>query len=142
MPTEQSISAKIKKIIAASNSGPIDFRPYTQGTPDAYGQREPSFGTAVPLIGRAILKPTMEEISSIGKDMAYDIAFLFSREELVARISANEGRWVNVEDRMEWKGAAYKIVKVHPTGQISDKFLMVIVLASTVVGQRSLSGVI
>jgi hypothetical protein len=138
MPTHQEIlEAKVDSLLTRYQTTEISYYPYATGSVDIYKQRTKSFGSAIILVGRAILRPTPEQISVIGNDERYDIAFLFSRTEMLRKLSSyNEGEWMDVTGEMEWFSRRYKIEKVKPTGQVQTRFLLVVVLATTIQGQR------
>jgi len=137
MSLESAISSKIGRLLRGHNSGPIQYFPFTAGTPDQYGQVSPSFGPPVFLVGRAILNPTEEIISGIGEASRYSVAFLFSREELLSKFPAsNEGSWIDSRGEMFWNGSRYKVDVFHPTAQVGDTFLLFIALGTTKAGER------
>jgi len=135
---EEIIQDRVEQVITDFQNGSIRYYPYISGSTDVYKQRTKTFGTPISLTGRAILDPTSEQITFIGNGELFDIAFLFSRVELVAKFpSANEGEWLDVDAQIEWfNGRRYKIERVHPSGQIAEKFLLTIVLANSIEGQR------
>jgi hypothetical protein len=91
----------------------------------------------VTLVGRAILNPTNEQISVIGNEERYDVAFLFSRLEMIRKFpAASEGEWIDVSGEFSWWGRRYKIEKVAPSGQIGASFSLVIALGMTIQGSR------
>jgi len=107
------------------------------GTPDRFGQSRATFSTGVPAIGRAIHNPTKEQITFIGDGERYEIAFLFSRLEMLRRFPAlPEGKWITTYDKIAWKGNTYKLEKVQPTGQVGTTFSLVVALGSTAEGDR------
>jgi len=138
MPTiAENIEAKVDSVITKFRTTTITYYPYTSGSTDIYKQRQKTFGPGVDLVGRAILKPTTEQVSVIGNDEVYDIAFLFSRTEMTRKFPAlSEGEWLNVTGEMEWFNRRYRIEKVHPSGQVQETFILVIVLATSIYGQR------
>ena len=130
---EQAIEAYVDKVIRRYKTTTILYYPYASGAVDTYKQRTRDFGTPVELVGRAILNPTEEQLSMIGNDERYDIAFLFSRPEMEAKFpSVAEGEWVDVTGEMTWWQRRFRIVKVHPTGQVGERFLLVVMLAKTI----------
>lgn len=137
MTTLDSIEGSIDSVLTQFNSGTITFYPYTTGTVDTYKQRTKTFGAGVVLVGRAILNPTPEQLTVIGNAERYDVAFLFSRSEMVRKFPAGEeGHWVDVTGEVAWKNRRFKISKVKPSGQVEDTFLLVIVLGMTIQGDR------
>lgn len=139
MTIESKIETKIDQVLTQFRTTTIQYYPYLGTTPaDIYKQRLPEYGTAITIIGRAIHNPTPEMISSIGDAEKYDIAFLFSRLELKRRLpSAAEGDWISPYGKLTWRGRTYKIEKVKPSGQVGEKFLLLIVLADSIEGQRN-----
>jgi len=134
---EIRIEAYVDKILRRYRTTAITYLPYTSGALDVYKQRTRTYGTAVDLVGRAILQPTPEKLTVIGNDEQYDIAFLFSRTEMEAKFPAlSEGEWMEVTGEMTWWNRRYRIVKVAPTGQVGERFLLVVVLANTIQGAR------
>jgi hypothetical protein len=137
MVTEAQVEVKVARTLSTFNSGNIDYYPYISGETDRFKQRVITYGTAVPLVGRAILSPTEEEISGIGDARMYEVGFLFSRLEMVSKFPLGvEGEWLDGRGQLEWRGRRYKIDKVHPTGQVASKFLIVVVLCSSLKGSR------
>lgn len=138
MTIESKIESKLDRVLTQFRTTSIQYYPYLGVTAaDIYKQRVPEFGTAVYVVGRAIHNPTPEIITAIGDGERYDIAFLFSRLEMKRRFpSAAEGDWINTYGKLKWRGREYKIEKVKPTGQVGEKFLLVVVLATTVEGHR------
>lgn len=137
MPTEAQIQTLVDNILTQYQQSTIVFYPYTTGSSDIYKQRTKTFGTAVPLVGRAILNPSKEEISGIGNVEEYDVAFLFSQLEMNRKFpSAAEGEWVDVKGKLTWFSRRFKIEKVHPSGQVGTEFSLVIVLGKTIPGSR------
>lgn len=137
MVTEAQIQTKVDAVITQYRTTEINYYPYVAGTMDVYKQRVKTFGTAVQLVGRAILNPTPEQLTVIGSGESYDIAFLFSRLEMERKFPlADEGEWMDVSGEMEWWNRRYKIRKVAPTGQVGTSFSLVVVLGSTIQGSR------
>lgn len=135
--TEAQIQTMVDTAITDHKTTSIVYYPYSTGAVDIYKQRTRAFGAGVTLIGRAILNPTMEQISVIGNGEAYDIAFLFSKLEMDRKFpSASDGEWLDVDAQMSWWGRRYKIEKVHPSGQVGLTFSLVIVLGTTIPGSR------
>ena len=134
---EQKIEAYVDKIITRYKTTDIYYYPYVTGAVDTYKQRTKTFGDPVTLVGRAILSPTKEQITVIGNEESYDIAFLFSRTEMQRKFpSLSEGEWLDVDGEMSWFNRRYRIIQVHPTGQVGVNFLLVVVLANSVPGAR------
>lgn len=134
---EVAIESTVDRVISFNRTTPIVYFPYALGTVDRYRQRVKTFGSSTELIGRAILNPTPEKVSVIGNDEQYEIAFLFSRLQLVEKFStAAEGEWLDVSGEMTWFNRRFKIEKVAPSGQVGASFSLVIVLANTLDGQR------
>lgn len=138
MGTDASrIENQVDKVLTRYSTGAISYYPYAPGVRDHYGQVTKAFGTGVSLVGRAILNPTSEQISVIGNNETYDIAFLFSRTEMLKKFPAlSEGEWLDVTGEMTWHGRRYKIDKVKPTGQIQETFILVVVVANSIPGAR------
>lgn len=137
--TEAQIESKIDSVLTQYQMGGIQlYKLLSNGTPDLYQQASTkTFDTAVTLVGRAIHKPTMETITAIGDGRTYDIAFEFSRLEMVRKFPAGvEGEWIGVEDEIEWRSRRYKIEKVKPTVQVNDHFALLLVFACSVPGDR------
>lgn len=135
---EEQIGIDIDRILTRYKTTEIKYHPYVSGSVDIYKQRTKTFGTPVSLTGRAILNPTSEQISAIGSEESYDIAFLFSRLEMKRKFpSADEGEWMQPDGEMEWRdGRRYKIEKVKPSGQVGIYFTLMIVLGNTIQGSR------
>lgn len=134
---EDRIEAFVDSTLRKFKTTTIRYYPYASGATDVYRQRVRTYGSPVTLIGRAILNPTKEKLSVIGNDEMYDIAFLFSRLEMVDKLPAySEGLWMDVDGEMEWWNRRYRIVKVKPTGQVGEKFLLTVVLGTTIEGAR------
>ena len=137
MATEAQIQTMVDVNLTRYKTTAIAYYPYVSGVVDIYNQRTKTFGTAVSLVGRAILNPTNEKISVIGNDERYDIAFLFSKLEMDRKFpSAAEGEWLDVAGEMTWWGRRFKIEKVAPSGQVGTSFSLVIVLGTTIQGRR------
>lgn len=137
MPTEAAIQAKVDETIRRHQTTEIKHFPYVAGPLDLYKQKTKAFGTPVVLVGRAILRPTPEQLTVIGNGEVYDIAFLFSRTEMLKKIPlAIEGQWIDVDGEMEWYSRRFKIVQVRPTGQTSTVFHLLAVLAMSLPGKR------
>lgn len=134
---EDTIETKVDSLLTKFKQSPITYYPYVTGAYDTYKQRTKTFGTAVTLVGRAIWEPTIEQISVIGNDEKYDVAFLFSRTEMTRKFpSLTEGEWLDVTGELEWNSRRFRIEKVHPSGQVQTRFILVVVLANTVQGNR------
>ncbi len=137
MITEGKTQLVVDKYITAYRTTPIQYFPYVTGAVDRFGQRDKTFGTPTTLIGRAIHRPTPEMMTVIGQGEVYEIAFLFSRLEMLRKFpDAVEGEWVDASGQMEWRDRRYKIEKVAPTGQVGETFSQVIVLAHSILGKR------
>jgi hypothetical protein len=135
--TEEGIDKKVDNLLTYFKGTTIQYYPYVSGTLDTYRQRTKTFGTPVTLLGRAIHNPTEEQITVIGSGERYDVAFLFSRKEMLRKFpGVAEGEWMSVEGEMGWFNRRYKIEKVKSTGQVSTHFLIVVVLAATIEGHR------
>lgn len=135
--TEETAQKAVDRNIERHKTTAILYYPYTTGVVDRYGQRDKTFGAAVSLVGRAIHRPTPEMITVIGNGEVYDIAFLFSRLEMLRKFpAALDGEWVDASGQMEWRNRRYKIEKVAPSGQVGETFSLCIVLATTILGER------
>jgi hypothetical protein len=137
--TQAQIENKVDIVINQYQMSGIKYYPLTStGTPDIYKQQKAkTFGTAVTLVGRAIHKPAQEMIMAIVNGQTYDIAFLFSRLEMVRKLpAAVEGEWIQEAGEIEWRGRRYKIEKVKPSGQVNDHFALLLVFACTIPGHR------
>ncbi len=136
-PLQSTIEATVDSLLLKFQTSPIQMFPYTSGVLDIYKQRTKTFGTPVTVVGRAILRPTPEQLSVIGNAEEYDIAFLFARPEMIRKFpAADEGQWIDVKDEMEWYGRRFKIEKAAPTGQVGDTFLLMVILAQNLPGER------
>lgn len=134
---EDRIETQVDSVLRKFQTTQIQYFPYVAGATDLYRQRVRTFGSPVTLVGRAILNPTKEKLSVIGNDEVYDIAFLFSRLEMIDKLPTHsEGLWMDVDGEMEWWNRRYRIVKVKPTGQVQERFLLVVVLGTTIEGAR------
>jgi hypothetical protein len=138
--TEDNIQKIVDQYITRFRTTPIQYLAYVAGAVDRYRQRDKTFAAPSPdLIGRAIHKPTPEKVTVIGQGEVYEIAFLFSRLEMLRKFpSATEGEWIQPEGRMTWRSRTYKIEKVKPSGQTGETFSLVIVLANSILGNRDL----
>lgn len=135
---ETAIDIRVDELLTNQfNSTAIQYYPYASNTVDIYKQRTKSFGTPVTVRGRAIHNPTKEQITVIGNGERYDVAFLFSRRELIRKFpGADDGEWMSTSGEITWFDRRYKIEKVQATGQVSTHFLMVVVLGCTIQGHR------
>ena len=137
MTQETVIGKQVDNIITKYQTSPIVYYPYESDTLDVYKQRTKSFGTGVIVVGRAILNPTKEKLSVIGNEETFDIAFLFSRLQLIAKFpTADEGEWLDVTGELTWFNRRYKIERVAPTGQVGTLFTLTVVLGTTILGAR------
>jgi len=133
MPTEDQIESKVDSLLTLYQNSQIQYYPYSTGTADIYKQRTLSFGTPVTVVGRAIINPTEEQITGIGRLVDIDVAFLFSRLEMVRKFpAAEEGAWMDNSGQLSWNGSRYRIVKVAPSGQVQTKFLIFIALGKDI----------
>jgi hypothetical protein len=134
---EAAIATRVDQLLTDQfTTTQIQYYPYLSSTKDIYKQRTKIFGTPVTLRGRAINNPTPDLISVIGNNERFDVAFLFSRNELIRRFpSADEGRWLSTDGEMSWFDRRYKIEKVKATGQVYVHFLITVVLGCTIQGQ-------
>jgi hypothetical protein len=135
---ETTIEAEVDSLLTRfQTASPIKYYPYVEGELDLYKQRTKSFGPAVTLVGRAIHKPTPEQLTVIGNGESYEMAFLFSRTELKRKFpTADEGQWLLTSGQLEWRTRRYSIEKVAPTGQVSTHFILVVALAESILGSR------
>ncbi len=137
MPTEAQIQTKVDQVITQHRTTAINYYAYVEGITDIYKQRTKTFAAPVELIGRAILNPTQEKLTVIGSGERYDIAFLFSRLEMIRKFpSADEGEWLDVSGEFTWWDRRYKISRVAPTGQVGLDFSLLVALGMTIQGQR------
>lgn len=139
MPTqEENIQTYVDKMIRRYRTTPIVYEAYETGQAvDIYKQRVKTYLPGVELVGRAILNPTREKVTIIGNGENYDIAFLFSRIELLDKFPlALEGQWLNVDGRMTWYNRQYRIVKAQPSGQVGQTFSLFIALGESYPGKR------
>lgn len=135
--SEAAIQNKIDETITRFKTTEIRYFPYESGTIDIFRQRTKSFSAYISLIGRAILRPTPEKVTVIGNDEQYDVAFLFSRLEMLRKFpAAEEGKWIVSSGKMWWWDREYKIEHVRPTGQTGLTFSMIVVLANSYQGKR------
>jgi hypothetical protein len=135
--TEASAQAAVDRYVSQFRATEIQYIPYTSGIVDRYKQRDKTFGTPVTVVGRAIHNPTEESITAIGQGEVYDIAFLFSRLEMLRKFpGVADGEWIQAEGRMAWRNRTYKIQKVQPSGQVGETFSLVVVLATSILGER------
>lgn len=133
-----TIEATVDGVLTQFKTSEIKVYPaVTSGTYDQYKQKTKAFGTGVAVAGRAIQNPTEEQVTAIGSGERYDAAFVFSRLELKRRFSsAAEGEWIDVTAEIGWNGRRFKLMKVRPTGQIENTFVLVVALGNTVQGDR------
>lgn len=137
MNPEQSIQLAVDRNLTQFRHSQIRYFPYLSGATDVYKQKAKQFGVPTPLIGRAILNPTKEQVSVIGNDEVYEIAFLFSRLEMIRKFPlANEGEWLDVTGQIEWYDRRFKIEKYQQSGQVGPDFSLVIALGNSLLGQR------
>lgn len=137
MPTEESVQKVVDTVIRQHRTSSIDYFPYAPGVTDLYNQNAKAFGPPISLVGRAILKPTPEQISVIGNDEQYDIAFLFSKVELKKKFPlADDGEWIDVDGEIEWFNRRFRIEEHQPSGQIGQTFSLLVVMANTIPGRR------
>ncbi len=136
-PSEASIQAKVANAISAFGST-IGVRKYSSGPSDLYKHGQPTYAASVNCTGRAIYKPTPEQVSAIGSTEQFDLAVLFSRTELVAKFPlAAERAWIDERDRIVAQGVLYEVTRVHPSGRIKDYEHLVILLCNTIEGRRT-----
>lgn len=135
---EDRAQLKVDRTITRFRTSPIVYHPYVEGPVDRYGQRDKTFGTpSAEIIGRAIHNPTMEQVTIIGQGEVYEIAFLFSRLEMLRKFpSGVEGEWMAVEGQLEWRNRRYKIEKAKPSGQLGQTFSLFIIVANSILGHR------
>ncbi len=137
MPSEAEIQTKVDEALTKYNSGPINYFEVIPGVEDIYGQSTPTYEAAVPLVGRSILKPTPEKVTVIGNGEMFDLAFLFSRLEMLRKFpSLDEGRWIDIRGEMTWDNRRTRIEAVRPSGQVEASFSLIIILASSIEGAR------
>lgn len=136
--TEAKVQTVVDHYITKFRTTPIQYLAYAPGVVDKFRQRDKTFVAPSPdLTGRAIHRPTPEKVTVIGQGEVYDIAFLFSRLEMVRRFpAADDGEWIQAEGRMVWRNRTYKIEKVKPSGQVGLTFSLVVVLANSILGDR------
>lgn len=134
---EENISTQVDSVLTKFQQSTILYYPYVTGTLDVYKQRTKTFGTAVTLVGRAIWKPTPEQISVIGSTESYDLGCVFSRKEMLRKLpSFAEGEWMDVTGEIGWNNRRFRIEEVRPSGQVQEHFLLIIVLGNTIQGSR------
>lgn len=134
---EENISTQVDSVLTKFAQSPITYHPYVTGALDVYKQRTKTFGTAVSLVGRAIWKPTQEQISVIGSTEQYDLGCVFSRKEMLRKLPTySEGEWIDVTGEIGWNGRRFRIEEVRPSGQVQTHFLIIVVLCNTVQGSR------
>lgn len=133
---------RVRKVIARYSSAPIDLLKIASVTPDGsdpYGDGEPAYEAPVALIGRGIRNPTPEQVTVIGNDEHFDIAFLVSYLEMEEKFpGVDQDDWVTTEDAAGFEGNLYNIERVHLSGKVED-YTLVILLGRTFEG-RSLEG--
>lgn len=134
MPSEADIQARVAAVID-SHGGDLAVRKYVSETQDRYKQGVVTFGTPVICRGRAITRPTREQLSFIGDGQEVEVAFLFSRLELVAKFPAlGEGVWLTTKDEVGWGGQWWRLVSAHPTGRVSTQCSMLVMIGETAPG--------
>lgn len=138
MPTEAQIQAKLDQLVTVKfKTTPIQYFGYAPGPLDLYKQKSKVFTAPILLNGRAILNPTKEVLSVIGNEERYDVAFLFTRAEMLRKFPTKvEGQWMDVSGELEWYSRRFKIEQVRPTGQTSTTFHLMVVLAMNLPGGR------
>lgn len=135
MPSEAAIIAKVASVLQTYGTDIDVLKSAGVGVADVYGQGDRTFDAAVSVRGRAIQKPTQDQLSFIGNDDEVEIAFLFSRTELVAKFpSAGENEWLEKTDEFGWEGRRFRALSVHPTGRVQAYHAMVAVVAETIPG--------
>lgn len=127
----------VDRALKAYKTSPIKYYSLNTTTLDVYKQATKVFATAVTLTGRAIIRPTSEQVTSIGNGEVYDMAFLISAKEAELKFpGVASGEWVKTSGEMEWNSRRFIIDKVVPSGQVGTLYSMVIVLATSVKGHR------
>lgn len=136
--TEDNVQLAVDRYLTRFRTTAIQYLAYVPGPLDRYKQTDKAFSApSANLVGRAIHKPTPESVTVIGQGEIYDIAFLFSRLEMIRKFpSAVDGEWIQPEGRMVWRNRTYKIEKVRPSGQVGTTFSLLIVLATSILGDR------
>lgn len=138
MVSEATAQRAVDRVIRKYRTSTINvLKLESAGIPDRFGQSRPTFSAGVSVIGRAIHHPTNEILTVIGDGERYEIAFLFSRLEMLRKFTTlPEGKWITTYDRIVWNGNTYKLEKVQPTGQIGQTFSEVVALGNTAEGDR------
>lgn len=137
MLTEESIQKRVDEVITRFKTTPIQYFEYINGVTDIYGQTDKEFSAGPFLTGRAIHRPTAESVTIIGQGEVYEIAFLFSRLEMLRKFpSGVEGEWMDASGRMRWRERDYKIEKIKPSGQVGETFSLFIAVANSLLGNR------
>lgn len=135
--SEEAVQKAVDARITRFKTTEIRYYPFEEGVPDIFRQQTKAFGDYTSLIGRAILRPTPEKLTVIGNGEEFDVAFLFSRLEMLRKFpAAAEGLWMKSSGQMWWWNRDYKVEHVRPTGQVGETFSLMVVLANTYEGRR------
>lgn len=138
-PSETSVQKAVDIYLTKFRTSEILYYPFVAGIPDEFMQQTKTFGPPISLIGRAVLRPTPEKLTVIGNDEQYDVAFLFSRLEMLRKFPlAEEGEWILSSGQFNWWNRRFKIEKVRPTAQTGQTFSLVAAMANSLQGARDL----
>jgi len=132
--TQGEVLAHVKSTIARHGSV-LGVLKFSSLTTDQYQQGDPTFNTVVNTTGRGIRQPSADELSVIGDGENVEIAFVWSRLELIDKLSSYPtDKWLDNKDRIQFEGKVYRILSTHLTGKAFDLYSMVVCKAESLVG--------
>lgn len=141
MATETQIMVAVDNLIRSYGTSFSVYKYSGSAEPSAgpqnpYNYKVKQYADPVEVTGRAIIEPTAELLSMIGKNLEYDAAFLWSRLELLTKFpTALENKWIDENDEVKFNDTLYKLIKIYPSGRIKNYCSLIIGVGKTHKGQ-------
>jgi phage tail tube protein FII len=137
MATEAAIMVKVQDSIKAYGQS-IDVLKHAATSADLYQQGAKTFDVAVQVVGRAIRRPTADQLSMVGDQEDIELAVVFARLELMdAFATATENEWIVNDDEIGYEGTRYRILSTHLTARVKDYYSLVVCKCVSLVGSDS-----
>ena len=138
---EASVLNKVDKLLTDHQSlEPIYILKYEGTLPSPktpFTTAVKKYGSPILVVGRAITNPTKELASLFGNLAKLEIAFVWSRLELIKKFPlAAENDWLDSKDIVQYKDNTYDLIQVKPSGHYASFCTLVIGAGKTGRGDK------
>ena len=125
--TDAILVEKVDTIIERFGQSVVVRKVSEEGEPNRYNQTADSY-ESITCTGRAITKPTKQQITVFGDGVDVDLMVLFARQELIEKFPEGvEPQWITKRDRIQFEGREYNIDWVKPSARLKEYYSLVVI---------------